>query len=457
MDERDVVVIGGGPAGFMAAQRASLLGGNVMLVEKEKLGGICVNWGCMPMCFMTHCAGVLRLIKEVKKDGINIGEVRVDYTRMMSEKEKVIKGIVTGMEARLKATNVPVVIGSAKLTSPNEVEIESGKEPKKLIRSKKIIIATGSVARRYEIPGAYSAGVLTAKELLDLNEVPRSLAIIGRGVTALELATVWLNLGSAVTVIARKPQFLPGEDEEIAAYLGQVLKADGVQIHAGVNIERIDDSAGGKSVTISAGGTRQKVTAQYVVFALGQRPLVDGLGLENAGIAVTEGGIKINKSMETGVRGIYAAGDATGEMMLANVAMVQGTLAAENAMGRNLTMDYRVVPRFVRTLPPMAAVGITEGEAKESGRDIKVSKFPFEQNPKTGIIREGGGFVKMIADPASGEILGVHIVGPQATELIHEAVMVMQMRGTARGIAVAMHNHPCLHETVQRAAQSLCG
>jgi dihydrolipoamide dehydrogenase len=226
-------------------------------------------------------------------------------------------------------------------------------------------------------------------------------------------------------------------------------------MYTGVDIERIDDSQEGKSITISGEGDRQKVAAQFAVFALGQSPLVDGLGLENAGVAVTEGGIRTNERMETSIKGIYAAGDVTGEIMLASVAMIQGMVAASNAMGREATIDYRVVPRSIRTVPPIAAVGITESEAKERGLSIKVGKFPFQQNPKANIIRESRGFVKIIADSASGEILGAHIIGPQATELIHEAAVVMKVRGTVQDVASTIHGHPSLNETIQRTAQSL--
>lgn len=456
MDERDVIVIGGGTAGFLAAQRASMLGGKVMLVEKEKLGGICPNWGCIPMCFMAHCAEVLKSLKEVKNYGIDVGKVRVDFSRLMSEKEKTVKGVVAGMEARLQATKVQVVMGTAKIASPDQVEITLNNGTREIIRAKKIIIATGSFPRRYDIPGAHGTGVLTAKELLDLKEMPRSLAIIGRSVTALELVTVWLQLGSSVTLIARKPQLLPKEDEELSSLIMKMLVDDGICMYSGVDIERIDDSKEGKSVTIINNGVRQKVESQFVVFALGQQPFVDGLGIENVGIAVSEGRIKTNERMETSVKGIYAAGDATGEMMLASVAMIQGMVAGTNAMDGNATVDYRVVSRSVRTLPPMAAVGITESEAKERRLNIKVARFPFAQNPKAGILRESRGFVKIIADSASGEILGVHMIGNDADELIHEAVIAMKMRGTVRDVAAAIHGHPCLHETVQRAAQSLC-
>jgi dihydrolipoamide dehydrogenase len=457
LDKRDIVVIGGGSAGFIAAQKASLLGGKVMLVEKDKLGGICVNWGCIPMCFLTQRAEFLKFTREDRNDGIDTGNVHIDFPRFINEKQRIVNSMVGAMEARLKATNVEVVNGFAKLISPDQVEIESATGTKNTVKAEKIMVAAGSISRRYQVPGAYDTGVLTARELLNLQEIPESLAIIGRSVTALELAMVWINLGCKVTIIARKPQILPGEDKELTAYIRNALESDGVRIYAGVNVESIDDSKKGKVVTISGNGQQQKVEAQYAVFALGQQPLVEGLGLENADIAVTENGIEINEKMETSKKGIYAIGDITGEIMLANVAMAQAQVAAANAMGKNSAMDYRVIPRFVRTLPPLAAVGITEDEAKEKGLNVKVGRFPFEQSVNAAILKQSKGLVKIVADSASGEILGVTIVGPHAPEMIHEAVVVMQMRGTAQDIASAIHSHPCLHEALHRAVSNLVG
>jgi len=455
LDEKDVIVVGGGTAGFLAAQSASQLGGNVLLVEKEKIGGICPKWGCIPMCFMEHCVEVIRTIKQAGQEGINAGKIEIDYPRLIGEKDKVVGGVVAGMKARLEATGVQVIIGSAKLISPDQVAITFNDNKTEIVTAEKIIIASGSFARRYEIPGAYDSGVLTTKELLDLKELPKSLAIIGRSVNALELASVWVNLGSAVSLITRRPRLLPNEDEDIASYIQPILEDDGIQMYNGVEIIKISDGKQGKSITISDGGIEKEVDAQFVVFALGQSPNVEGLGLENAGIEVIDGRINTDARMETNIKGIYAVGDVTGEKMLASVAMIQGIIAGRNAMGGDATIDYRVVPRSVRTVPPIAAVGISETEARERGLEIKVGKFPFEQSPKASITGESRGFVKIIADSSSGEILGVHIIGPQAPELIHEAAAVMQMRGKARDIAAIIHGHPTLHETIQRAAQGM--
>jgi len=452
LDKKDVVVIGGGTAGFLSAQAAAQHGGNVIIVEKEKVGGICPNWGCIPMCFMDHSVDVLNSLKQAKRNGIDTGELKIDYARLMEEKDRVVKGVVDGMEARLQATSVQVVIGTAKLVSPNEVEITHHDGKVEKVRADKIIVASGSTSRRYDVPGAYGTGVITTRELLSLKKLPESLVIIGRSVTALELATVWSSLGSEVNLVTRKPELLPGEDEEIARYIKQVLIENGVHIYTG-DIESIDDGNEGKSITISGNGKKQVVEAQLAVFALGQQPNVEGLGLEKVGVALDNGRIRTNEKMETSIEGIFSAGDATGEMMLASIAMVQGMAAGTNAMGGKAIVDYRVVPRSIRTVPPISAVGMTENEAREKGLNIKVGKFPFEQNPRARIIGEPRGFVKIITEAGSGKILGVHMIGPQAPELIHEAAAVMRMNGTVRDIASTVHGHPSLHETIQRAAQ----
>jgi dihydrolipoamide dehydrogenase len=454
VDEKDVVVIGGGTAGFLAAQFAAQSGKKVMLVEKEKLGGICPNWGCIPMCFMNRCVEVMRTVKSAESYGINTNAVQIDYPRLIDEKEKTVRGVVAGMEDRLQATGVPVVSASARLVSANKVEITSSEGKAEIVGARKIIITTGSRARRYDVPGAYDTGVLTARELLDLRELPESLVIIGRSVTAVELATIWANLGSDVSLITRQPRLLPNEDAELAEYVGKYLEAGGVRIYTG-EIERIEDSESGKCVILSGEDDIQRVEAQFAVFALGQQPYVADIGLENAGIEATDGRIKTNEKMETGIEGIYAAGDVTGEIKLASIAMVQGMAAGRNAAGGDLIVDYRVVPRAIRTNPSMAAVGITEEEARERGYDISVGKFPFEQSPKASIMRESQGLVKIISDSSSGEILGTHIIGPQADELIHEAAVVMKMKGSVHDIAAVVHGHPTLHETVQRVAQMM--
>lgn len=452
MNKRDVIIIGGGAGGYSAAPRVNMLGGNVTLVEKDKLGGICNNWGCIPMQFLVRNAMLVQILKEVKEDGINVGGVDVDYTKLITAKNKVVDSVNQYLLNTLKANNVEILKGYGRLISPNRVEIEFDDGSRDVISAQKVILAPGSIPQRLSIPGAESEGVITVKEALDITSVPKSVIIIGGGVNALEIADFWHKMGSVVSVVVRS-KILRHEDYEIASYIDQALRDDGVQIYTGAKVDRIDDGKGGKAVFISKEGEKHKLEAEIVVFAMGQSPYFDGLGLEDIGIKISEGRIQTNNRMETNIKGIYCVGDATGEIMLANVAVVQGAVAAGNAMGRDSTISYRVVPHGIRTIPEIGVVGITEQEAKEKELKVKISKYPFAKNPKALMLREGSGFIKVIADAASGEILGVHIVGPQATELIHEAALAMQMRGTVQDVEVTIHSHPCLHEAMQRVAK----
>jgi dihydrolipoamide dehydrogenase len=455
MEQNDLLVIGGGPGGYAAALQASKLGAKVTLVEGEKLGGICLNWGCHPVLFLARCVSLLHLMKEVSKDGINMGTASIDFAKLMAAKDDLIHNVLVRMQNSLKANNVELLKGWASLVSANQVEVEFDNGSKQLLTAKKIIVASGSASKRYPVPGAEGQGVITAKELLGITDIPKRLIIIGRSVTALELATIWVKLGCNVILVGRGSQLLPGEDLDMAVYIEDVLKEDGVQIYKSVDIDSIDDTNNGKSITIYRSKAKHRLEADLVVFAIGQAPVVNGFGLEDIGVEIIDGRIQTNKRMETSVKGVYAVGDATGGAMLANVAMAQGSVAAENALGQNSAMDYRVIPRCVRTWPQIASVGITEREATQGGLDVRISKFPLEANTKASVLRERSGFVKIVAGSKSGEIMGVHIIGPQAIELIGEAVMIMQMKATVSDVARAMHAHPSLHEAIKSAAQAL--
>ena len=455
MEEKDVVVIGGGAAGYPAASGASRLGAEVMVVEKETLGGTCVNWGCIPMLFLLHQVGLVRAIKQAEEDGIHAGKVGIDFSTMKMAKDAFVKSTSERIKGNLAASHIETVSGCAKLASPDRVEIKLEDGTSQTVHAKKVILATGSVPKRLNVKGSDGEGVLTMKEALGLNFIPKSALIIGGGVIGLEIATLWANLGSRTTVVEIMPRLIANEDLELSLSMEQAFREEGIQVYTGTEVQGIEDVEGGKSITIAGQGGKHKLEAQVVLFAMGQNPSVEGLGLEDVGVLINQGAIQTNERMETTVPGIYAAGDATGVIMLANVGMAQGMVAAQNAMGGNETMDYRVVPRTIRTFPEIGAVGITEQEAKERGLDIKVGKYPLKRNAKASVMKDRKGFVKMIADAKSEEIMGLHILGPQATELIHEALMIMQMRATVRDVANALHGHPCLHEAIQRAAQAM--
>jgi len=456
MEEKDLVVIGGGAAGYPAASRASQLGARVMVVEKENLGGICVNWGCIPMQFLLHQVGLVRAIKQAKEDGIHIGTVDVDFTTMKKAKDAFVQSTSERIKSNLTAGNIKIVSGCGRLLSPDRVEIRLGNGTRQMVAAKRVILAPGSIPKRLSVKGAEGEGVLTMKEALGLNLVPKSAVIIGGGVIGLEIATLWANLGCVASIVECMPRLLPGEDVDLSLSMEQILKAQGIQIYTNSEVQEIENAKDGKSVTVAGEGGKHKLPAQVVLFAVGQSPSVEGMGLEDVGVALNRGAIQTNEKMETTVPGIYAAGDATGVIMLANVGMAQGMVAAHNAMGRNETMNYRVVPRTIRTFPEIGAVGITEQEAKDREKDIKVGKYPLKGNAKASILKERSGFVKVIAEAKSEEIIGLHILGPYATELIHEAVMIMQKRATVRDVAGALHGHPCLHEAINRAALGMC-
>jgi dihydrolipoamide dehydrogenase len=455
MTERDMVVIGGGAAGYAAVSRASNLRGSVTVVEKEHLGGTCVNWGCIPMQFLLHHVGLVRAIQQAEEEGISLSGIHVDFGKLKKAKDAFVKSASDRIKDNLLTRNIEVIRGCARLASPRQVEIELEDGTRQVVQTKKILLAPGSIPKKLSVRGSGGEGVVTMKEALGFPSVPKRAVIIGGGVIGLEIATLWANLGCRASLVEIMPRLIPGEDLDLSLSVEQILKAQGIQIYTGSEVQAIENVKGGKSITIAGEGGKHKLGAEVVVFAMGQSPRIEGLGLEDVGVAFDKRGIQTDKRMETTVRGIYAAGDATGEMMLANVAMAQGMVAVENATGGNETIDYRVIPRTIRTFPEIGAVGISEQEAVRREMDIKVGKYLLKRNAKASILKERSGFVKIIADAKSEEIVGLHILGPQATELIHEAVMAVQKRATVRDVASALHAHPCLHEAIQQAAMEM--
>ena len=458
MEERDLVIIGGGPAGYVAAIRAAQLGGKVTLIESDALGGTCLNRGCVPSKALLHSAELYQSMKNAEQYGINARDVSVDLAKMQSRKSRIISTHVAGVASLLKGNKVEVIKGKAVLAPSRKVEIDTGQGQKQAIQAKKLIIATGGKPIKLPIPGADSpSGVINAENILDLNRIPKSLLIIGGGVIGVEMATILAKLGCQVTIVEMLPHILPLEDAELTSILGRALKEDGVQLYEGAKVSRIEDSEGGKSVTVTTGGAEKKVEAEVVAIAVGYCPNVDGLGLDTAGVTASKGGIQVNENMQTSVPDIFAAGDAVGGIMLAYVAMEEGIVAAENALGRNSTIDYQTVPKCTFTLPELASVGLTEPEAVSRGHQIKVGRFPFSANSMATILGERRGLVKIITETKYGQILGVHIIGPRATELIAEATLAMKMEATPQDIVATIHAHPTLSEALREAALDVAG
>jgi dihydrolipoamide dehydrogenase len=458
MTDKDIVIIGAGPGGYVAAIRAAQLGGKVTLIEKDELGGTCLNWGCMPTKALLHGVEILESLEAGKEFGIQADGVKVDFAKMSARKDRSVKILVSGVTGLMKANGVEVIKGAAKLISPRVVRVVDEKNQGTSYQARKIILATGSVSAPLPIPGAQLPGVIDSTGALKLTRVPESMVIIGAGPIGLEFGTIFSALGSRVTLLELLPQILPSEDEEVASALEKSLRHYKIKILTGSQVKGIEESAGGKLKVSAATGEGEKAfEAEVVLVAVGRKPNLEGLGLQEAGVRFGKKGIEVNSRMETNIPGVYAVGDVTGQWLLAHFAFAQGEVAAENAVGREAQLDSRAVPRCVYTLPEVASVGLTEKEAKEKGYEIKVGRFPFSANGKATVLGERTGFVKIVSEVKYGEILGMNIFGPHATDLIGEAVLAMTLEGTAQDIARAIHPHPTLTEAIKEAALDVDG
>ncbi len=445
----DLVIVGGGPAGYVAAIRAAQLGGKVILVERDTLGGTCLNRGCIPTKALLHSVEVLETARSGQSYGVNVGEVSIDFTKMLSHKNAVINTLVTGVRYLMRSNAIEVIKGSGRVISPTEVEVDAGRQ--QAVRAAKIILATGSVPAAVPIPGVDGSGVITSSEALQLAEVPRSLLIIGGGAIGLEFATIFAKLGAVVTIVEMLPRIIPTEDQELSLALNRVLERGGIKVLTGTQVSRIEDGAeGGKLISVVSREGEQQLAAELVLVAVGRQPDIEGLGLEGLAVKTERGSIAVSDRMETSIAGIYAAGDVIGGIQLAHVASAEGEVAVENALGKNSVIDYRVVPRCIYTMPEVAAVGLTESQARAAGLNLKVAKFPFTANPRALILGQPDGFVKILSDAGSGEIFGIHIFGPQATELIAEAALAIKMEATVSEIAATIHAHLTANPQAQR-------
>ena len=458
MAEKDVVIIGSGPGGYVAAIRAAQLGGKVTLVEKKELGGTCLNWGCIPTKALLRGVELLESLEGSRDFGIQVGEVSVDFSRLLARKDRAVKTLVSGVAGLMKANGIEVVKGHAQFLSPQEIEVAEEQGGKVTYRARKIILATGSLSADLPVSGAQGPGVIDSNGALELTQVPESMVIIGAGPIGLEFGTIFAALGSRVTILEMMDQILPNEDPEVASALEKSLRRLKIQTLTNCRVQEICEGSEGKRKVVARTEKGEVAwEAERVLLAVGRKANWEGLGLPEAGVRFHKKGIEVNEKMETNIPGIYAIGDVTGQVLLAHFAMAQGTVAAENALGHEARMDCRVVPRCVYTLPEVASVGMTEKEAQEAGYKLKVGRFPFAGNGKATIIGERTGWVKILAEAQYGEILGVHIFGPHATDLIGEAVMAMRLEGTAADMARAIHPHPTLTETLMEAALDVDG
>jgi dihydrolipoamide dehydrogenase len=454
VEDRDVVIIGGGPAGYTAAIRVAQLGAKATIVENDTIGGICVNHGCIPTEALARAVELLEMGKNAKDYGINYEGVKVDFPRMMSKKDAVVKTLVSGVKQMLETYRVEIIEGIGRVISPSSIEVHLKDGTKKELKARKIIIATGS---RYPKP-CFSGGVekvIDPIEALRLKEIPKSILIAGGGFIGVAFVTIFSKLGAKVSIVEESSRMLPQVDKEIVFILEKEFNDNDIQIYSKARVMNVEsDKEGGLNILINVKGEEIRTRAQYVLMTEPREANIDGLGLKEVGVELNRrGGIVVNERMETSVPGIFAAGDVIMEHMWTTVAYFEGMTAAENAMGQNSKVDYRAIPLWTHSVPEISCVGMTEEEASAKGYEVRVGRFPFAGNGMAAILGQRRGMVKVIKEERYGEILGVHMIGPRTGDLIAEAALAMRMEGTPGEIAKTFHVHPSLSEALWEAAR----
>ena len=447
MKQTDVVIIGGGPAGYVAAIHAAHLGAKVAVVEKDKLGGTCLNRGCIPTKALVRSTEVFIEAKRADEFGIEVGNIKINLQKIMTRKNNIVGQLVSGVEQLMKINKISLYRGTGHILSPHLVKVNDEE-----IVTRKLIIAAGSESALLPIPGLDLPGVLTTDDILDLNELPETLVIIGGSHVGVEFACIFNGLGVKVTIVKRRPLLLQPIDEEIGRRFAQTLPRQGIEVKIGAAVKAIRKEGAVLKVVWDTPDGEQGVEGQMVLMATGRLPYTEGLGLSELGIKMDGSAIAVNEYLETNVNDVYAIGDVLGKSMLAHVASYEGEVAVENALGHSRQADYHAVPSCIFTQPEIAGVGITEVEANDKSIPYKVSKFPFLACGRALTMGETMGMVKMICSAEDGTVLGIHIMGPHASDIIAEGVLAVQMGATARDIVHTMHAHPTLPEALRETA-----
>lgn len=452
----DIAVIGGGPGGYVAAIRAAQLGARVLLVEKEKLGGVCLNRGCIPTKTLLKSAERWRSLQNCAAFGLRADNIGFDYAAVAARKDKVVDELQQGVAKLVAGNGIEVRYGQAALAGTSRLTV-TGATGREEYAADKIILATGSAPVKLPVPGSELPGVITSDEVLALTAVPPSLAIVGAGAVGVEFAAIFRAFGCEVTLVEMLPAILPNIDADLVKRMGLLLRKQGIKMLTGARVAGIRPGPDGLTVAVAAGDAEQELAVEKVLVAVGRQPLVAGLGLEEAGVAFSRKGIEVNAHMETNVPGVYAVGDVTGRYMWAHAASAGGIAAAENALGAAAEMDYRAVPGCIFTEPEIAVVGLTEQEATAAGRTVKIGRFNFAANGKAVSAGETDGLVKTVADAADGKLLGLHILGPHASDLVMEGAIAIRHGLTAEELGQVIHPHPTLAETVMESVHAAGG
>ena len=454
----DVVVIGAGPGGYVAAIRAAQLGLGVALVEREQVGGVCLNWGCIPTKALLRNAEVITLLGRGKEFGFTLTSFEADFGAAVDRSRKVAARLVKGVGALLRKNDVTLVEGRATLKAPGQIEVALGEGGTEVLEAGNVIVATG--ARAGSIPGTTPDGdrVLTYREAIVLRERPASAVIIGAGPIGMEFAHVWSSYGTQVTVVEMLPAVLPLEDEEVSTQVERAFQRRKVKVLTSTRVEGVETTDSSVRVRVSGEQGEEVLEAERALVAVGVRSNSEDLGLEQLGVELERGNIQVDERMQTSAPGIYAIGDVTGKLPLAHVASAQGIVAAESIAGaETVVLDYESLPRCTYCQPQVASFGLTESQAVQRGHEVAVGRFPFLANGKALGLGEHDGFVKIVADAESGQLLGGHLVGPDVTELLPELILARTWELTPREIARSVHAHPTLSEALVEAAHAVFG
>jgi dihydrolipoamide dehydrogenase len=454
----DVVVIGGGPGGYVAAIRAAQLGLRTALVEKERVGGLCLNWGCIPSKALLRSAALIADARRGEEFGLIVGDIKTDLGKAVDRSRKVVERMVKGVEFLLKKNGVQVFEGSARLQRATMVDVTGGKDDRTL-DTRTVIVATGARAR--SLPNLQPDGknVFTSWEAIVLKEPPKHAIIVGGGAIGVEFAYTWANFGSKVTIVEMLDRLLPFEDVDVSRQLEKSFKEQGIEFLTGAKVESVSGKGANQVVTVSTKDGSQDLTGDKVLVAIGMTANTEGLGAEDLGIELKPGGfIQVDDQMKTNVEGVYAIGDVTGELLLAHVASAQGIIAAEAIAGKDTPhLAYEDMPRATYCVPQVASIGLTEAQARERGFDVVTASFPLRGNGKAVALDEFEGFVKLVVDQKYGDIIGGHMIGPGVTELVSELSLGRVLETTPGELGFTVHPHPTISEAVKEAALAING
>ncbi|MFH2012734.1 MAG: dihydrolipoyl dehydrogenase [Pseudomonadota bacterium] len=455
MNKEKIVIIGSGPGGYVAAIRASQLGAEVTVIEKDSIGGTCLNHGCIPTKAILASAELFSSIKEAEEFGIYIGEIHVDLRKIMDRKSRVVEGLRNGIEKIFNKRDIRFVKGTATLISSTKIRVESSSGVED-INATKVVIATGSKPAMLPFLNSDQSSVLTSKQALKLDKLPETVLIIGGGAIGLEFASFFNTLGVKVTLIEMMDQILPREDKRISRQMTQILKKRGIKILLSSKIKDVTYHKDEGITCFLDNGN--EITGEKLLVSIGRLPNSGDIGLKNLGVSLDErGNVLVDNKMETNIKGIYAVGDVTGGRLLAHVASAEGITAVENALGIGSEIDYSVIPYCAYTSPEIASVGLTADEARASGLEVKTGWFPFSASGKAITMGRTIGSVQLVTEKETGKIVGGQIIGHLATELIHEIALAIKLGITAEELGETIHAHPTLSESIMEASNSVYG